>query len=534
MEKIAHPAATVKAPLDACEEPGPAWSTKNTPSKVLQIMSSLDLDPYRHGWQLEQHQPSSPSPTQVAYKGAQASSTQPYYSDAASNPVIAELPAEQAAAPCTFTSEEDAKQDEVLVHRMSQLEVQGSPRTWQSQQWPANPSPTHSPSVSSLPTRRSASVTSSSTQNLATPPLVHQHSTRSLRPHSKSIGTYAQHWSPDSLARVQRIDPASCSTLPEVVVEPFPMSYSDARLASQSLPIPVALDRQSIEQPCATPEPWTLPAYLEKYRQAPYPPQWSRPPVLRTLYAGRSSEHASGSTWLDTPASSTWSTKRHSDKAHQASPPMFCFKFKSTSGGFRSPKLSWTMTCIEPAKDGDTKASKQKASTWTYDLRIDGRTNLRKSESLLRGGPNPQSIMTTYVHALNYDSLRFIGPDEKAYMWVSSTKVSSVDGVRYDTLRHALFVATRGNANPLYGQIVADHCFWDGGVDGSGASLPDEALYLRCSVVDTELVVATLQVMKDWEKHKLREEKRTKPKAFCATEEEARKHALGAASYWKA
>jgi hypothetical protein len=48
------------------------------------------------------------------------------------------------------------------------------------------------------------------------------------------------------------------------------------------------------------------------------------------------------------------------------------------------------------------------------------------------------------------------------------------------------------------------------------------------------MVVATLQVMKEWEKHMLRQEKRKNPKAFAAAEEEARRYELGASSYWKA
>jgi uncharacterized membrane protein YgcG len=164
-----------------------------------------------------------------------------------------------------------------------------------------------------------------------------------------------------------------------------------------------------------------------------------------------------------------------------------------------------------------------------------------------------------------------------------------VNGLRYDTLRHALFVATGRSPDPLYGQIVADHTFWDGYVDEhevhagitcdgchampmqglrwkcriclrhdicntcrllaqsgqyvatvlstcdfSLVNLPDEALYIRSSTVDTALVVATLQVMKDWEKHTLRAEKRKNIKAFIVTDEAARNCDLGIMSYWKA
>jgi hypothetical protein len=119
-------------------------------------------------------------------------------------------------------------------------------------------------------------------------------------------------------------------------------------------------------------------------------------------------------------------------------------------------------------------------------------------------------------------------------MWVTSTKVSSIHGSRYDTLRHALFVAMGNIADPLYGSIVADHCFWDGYVDESGGSLPDESIHVRSGTVDPAMVVATLQVMKEWEKHTLRQEKRRNPKPFAAAEEEARRYELGASSYWKA
>jgi hypothetical protein len=192
------------------------------------------------------------------------------------------------------------------------------------------------------------------------------------------------------------------------------------------------------------------------------------------------------------------------------------------------------MTCPEEPTDSNKKVSKTQQAMWTYDLKLDSKTNLRKSEALTYGGPSARSIMTTYVHALNYDSLRFIGPDGCAYMWVTSTQVSSIHGSRYDTLRHALFVATGNIADPLYGNIVADHCFWDGHVDGSGKSLPDESVNVRSPTVDSAMVVATLQVMKEWEKHTLRQEKRKNPGAFAAVEEEARRCELGASSYWKA
>ncbi|KAF2853347.1 hypothetical protein T440DRAFT_374570, partial [Plenodomus tracheiphilus IPT5] len=169
---------------------------------------------------------------------------------------------------------------------------------------------------------------------------------------------------------------------------------------------------------------------------------------------------------------------------------------------------------------------KARPNTWTYELKMDQKTRMRKSEVLSHG--KVKAVLTTYVHASNYDSLRFIGPDGRAYIWVSSSQVSSIGASRYDTVRHALFVATGHIPDPLYGQIVADHTFWDGYVD------PSEALYIRSSTVDPSLVVATLQVLKDWEKHTLREEKRDDEKGFLASQEAARKCDLGAMSYWKA
>jgi hypothetical protein len=64
--------------------------------------------------------------------------------------------------------------------------------------------------------------------------------------------------------------------------------------------------------------------------------------------------------------------------------------------------------------------------------------------------------------------------------------------------------------------------------------LPDEALYIRSPTVDPALVVATLQIMKDWERQTFRDEKRTNPTGFQASEEAARKQDLGIMSYWRA
>jgi hypothetical protein len=245
------------------------------------------------------------------------------------------------------------------------------------------------------------------------------------------------------------------------------------------------------------------------------------------------------------------------------------------------------LTLPEKPSDPKKKSSKNKQPSWEYELRLDRSSGVRKNEVLSHG--REKAILTTYVHASNYDSLRFIGPDGRAYMWVSSSQVSSVDGSRYDILRHALFVAIGAIQDPLYGEIIADHTFWDGHVDanevhmgskcdgcqakpikgfrwkcktchhhdvceacrkliiagGFGATmqqtcklslvcLPDEALYIRSPTVDAALVVATLQVLKDWERHTLRSEKLKNTQGFLASEEAARKQDLGIISYWKA
>ncbi|KAG9188607.1 hypothetical protein G6011_07312 [Alternaria panax] len=536
-------------------------------------MSSLNSTSPWQGWQTHRRQQSPPqqpvrpqnryspaSSPSHSYYGEYAptpgSYIQPYYGGATPVPIIAELPAPLPPAPQTTTSEEQLKHDELFAHRMQHLEVEGirkiSPSAVNQHSRPASMMPPntqglspslhqqrsaqslrlHSRSVSSFADQRPVSMALVGTQQLAPLPLIHQRSAQSLRPHSRSVGATTEPWSPGSFDLVQ--DLSRFSTLPEVVVEQYPESYKDSQSPLENLPIPVLLDQQPTRRPSIALESSSLPAYLEQYRQAPYPPQWNPLPVVSTLYAHRESKRLSGTSWLDTPDSCAWRTVRPSEHAQTPVPPSYSFKFKRTSGSFRSPKFSWTMTCPEEPTDSSKKVSKAHQAMWTYDLKLDQRTNLRKSEALTYGGPNARSILTTYVHALNYDSLRFIGLDGRAYMWVTSTKVSSIHGSRYDTLRHALFVAMGTIADPLYGSIVADHCFWDGYSDRSGGSLPDESVHVRSAIVDPATVVATLQVMKEWEKHTLREEKRKSPKAFAAAEEEAMRCELGAYSYWKA
>jgi len=218
---------------------------------------------------------------------------------------------------------------------------------------------------------------------------------------------------------------------------------------------------------------------------------------------------------------------------------------------------------------------------WTYNLRIDLDTNVRRFEQLTPPHAAGAPLITTYLHASNYDSMRFVGNDGRLYMWVAHAPLSSTHGGRYDVLRHALFVAGKG-VDPLYGSIVADHTFWDGVIDyaevhrgaecaGCGATpingmrwrcqtceahdvcercreanasvkptctfalanLPAEALNIRSSTVDPALVVASLQVMKDWEMATLRRAKRMDPEGFRVSEERAREGELGKVTYWK-
>jgi hypothetical protein len=378
------------------------------------------------------------------------------------------------------------------------------------------------------------------------------------------------------------------SSLPEVVVQPRSFSYDPAN----DLPIPVIQDRQSSDDlHRVSTNPISLPAYLEEHRQVPYPPTWRPPPVIATFYAYNGSKAIPGSDWLSQQESFTWRTIRPTEHAYNPAAPSYTFNFTTKGGSFRDPKFSWSMVLPEQSADSKSdpkkKVSKSKPTAWAYDLRLDKSTGMRKNEVLNHG--KDKAILTTYVHAHNYDSLRFIGPDGRAYMWVSSSRLSSVNGSRYDTVRHALFAEMGQIKDPLYGEIVADHTFWDGYVDenevhtgikcdgcqkqpikgrrwkcktchhhdvceecrrsivagGFGPAmqqacnlslvcLPDEALCIRSATVDPALVVATLQVLKDWERHTMRDEKKKDPKGFAASEDAARSKDLGIMSYWKA
>lgn len=541
-------------------------------------MTSPNSTPQWQGWQTHPYQQSPSPPAQpnhgyqqthgpeyAQYMLAAGSYVRPHYSNTSGVHMIAELPVPMPPSPSTTTPDEQLKQDELLAHRMHQMEIEEARRKSETavvqHQRPVSMMPQdsqrlsppllhqhqsmqslrpHSKSFSSFSDQRPVSVAPASAQRLAPLPLAHHRSAQSLRPHSRSVGAATEAWSPGSFAPQPKLPPrpqpssqldlSRYSTLPEVVVESHPGSYYEPKSQDEDLPIPVLLDQQPVRRPSVALNPLSLPTYLEKYRQAPYPPQWAPPAAISSFYAHRESKSSSKSSWLDTPSTCAWKRVRVSDPARDSIPATYSFKFKTVSSSFRAPKFTWTMTSTDPTAQSTKKPQKDQ---WAYELKLDPRSNMRKSE-LLFHGPNARPILTTYVHALNYDSLRFIGPDGRAYMWVTSSKLSSINGARYDTLRHALFVATGNIPDPLYGRIVADHCFWDGHVDSSGTSLPDEAVHVRALNVDPALVVATLQVMKDWEKHTLREEKMKYPKTFAAAEEEARRSELGAASYWKA
>jgi hypothetical protein len=417
-------------------------------------------------------------------------------------------------------------------------------------------------------------------------PLMHQVSSLSLRPHSQSMSSVnGTPWSPGSIGRQpSMLDPSLSSSLPEVVVGP--RSASHVGDPSDNLPIPVQTHQSSLNPPpIIIPNSLLLSTYLEENRQVPYPPTWNTPPIIATFYAYAGSKIVPGSDWLSQQESFTWRTIRPTEHAYNPAAPSYTFKFASKSGSFRDPRFSWTLAIPEQSPDAKKK-TKSKPS-WAYELRLERKGGIRKNEVLGHG--KEKAVLTTYVHAANYDSLRFIGPDGRAYMWVSSSQVSSVHGSRYDTVRHALFAAVGQITDPLYGEIVADHTFWDGHVDanevhigvkcdgcqakpikgvrwkcktchqhdvceacrqniiagGFGAAmqrscnlslvcLPDEALYIRSPGVDVALVVATLQVLKDWEKHTLRSEKAENATGFLASEDAARRQDLGIMSYWKA
>ncbi|KAH7086404.1 hypothetical protein FB567DRAFT_629479 [Paraphoma chrysanthemicola] len=538
----------------------PGWSNQNYKQPYAPIPST-----HRFSQVYPQNQPYfAPYPAQpVPY-------VQPHYGNTTPAPIIAELPAPLPPAPPTTTPNDQLKEDELLAHRLQNLEVEEVRRRSSS-----NVSQTQRPGSMVAPSPQTHAPLLHQVSSLSLQPLS---TNESLRPRSMTESSNCMPWSPGSFGM-------GTNSLPEVVPQSRSVSYVGD--PAENFPIPVESEQQHTSPPpIVISDPIALSAYLEEYRQVPYPPTWSLPPVLATFYACGGSKTAPKSDWLSQQDTLTWRTIRPTEPAYNPAAPSYTFMFTAKGGSFRDPRFQWTLIGPESSTD-PKKAPKNKDSVWTYDLRLDLNGGMRKSEVLGHG--KKKAVLTTYVHALNYDSLRFIGPDGRSYLWVSSAKVSSVNGSRYDTIRHALFGAVGHNLDPLYGEIVADHTFWDGYVDqdethtgakcdgcqstpinglrwkcktchhhdvcencrqlilsgGFGAEmqqscdlslvcLPDEALYIRSPAVDPTLVVATLQIIKDWERQTLRDERMKNPIGFKASEEAARKQDLGIMSYWQA
>lgn len=519
---------------------------------------------------------------------------QPFYGIPGPGPMIAELPAPLPSVPPTSTSEQQLSKDEQLARKLSepddqsmadeefarrlqQLEVEEARRhSIGNASQPQRPVSMALPTpqwTHSLPQQRSSRSLRPHSQSIPmNVPLASQRSMQSLRPHSQSISAIP--WSPGSFAPQPEMQPRY-SMLPEVVSGQAyrPSTRSTPSIPSSDLPevvtskVPIAVESPS--------DPVSLGAYLEEHRRVPYPPQWRLGPVVKMYHAQTSITLKAN--WLDTPESSAWLTTRRSESSSSRSPPAFSFTFKRIGGSYRDPRFSWVMQ----TSDTDSKI-KKRPSVWSYELRMDRKSGVRKTEVLNPGGK--MNILTTYVHASNYDCLRFIGPDGKPYLWASHMPLDSTNGSRYDTTRHALFVASGNNTDPLFGDIVADHAYWDG-FDGdhrthseiicmecstkpivgqrwncktcpdhnvcgfcytTGARnsiepacklsltcVPDETLCIRSPVVDHALVVASLQVLKDWQKHELRRQKTQNPNGFMKSENVARDGDLGRLSYWR-
>lgn len=521
---------------------------------------------------------------------------QPFYGVSGPGPMLAELPAPLPSAPPTSTSEQQLTKDEQLARKLSapddqlladeelakrlqELEVQEirnrSNIDVSQAQRPVSMALPAAQWTHTLPQQRSSHSLRPHAQSIPmnashSPGLSPQRSMQSLRPHSQSLS--AVPWSPGSVGPPPGTQ-QRYSMLPEVVPTQtyHPFTRRIPSVATSDLPEVVASNAPRIVEPPSN--PIALAAYLEEHRQVPYPPQWRLGQVLEKYHAHTSTTPKAN--WLDTPESCAWSTSRRSETPSSRSSAAFSFVFKKTGGSYRDPRFSWVMQMI----NADPKTKK---SAWTYELRMDKKSGFRKTEVLYPG--REKNILTTYVHASNYDCLRFVGPDLKSYLWASHMPMSSTNGSRYDASRHALFVATSNNTDPLFGEIVADHTYWDG-FDGDNRThagvicmecsikpivgqrwtckvcpdhnvcgvcyntsartsieptcrlsltcLPDETLCIRSPVVDHALVVASLQVLKDWQKHELRRQKTRDPTGFMQSEDTARKQDLGKLSYWR-
>ena len=257
---------------------------------------------------------------------AQTPYIQPHYGTPSQH-FIAELPAPLPPAPPTATPNEQLKQDELLAHKLQNLEVAEARRRSSSaasqQQRPVSMVP-----LVSQPTHS---------------PLLHQVSSLSLRPQSTSIASNNTPWSPGSFgtARTESLPTgAAPSTLPEVVIAPPTVNaYSDLPIPVNSdrspsspppndLPIPVNLDRNTPNLPPLARGSFTsLSVYLEEIRQVPYPPSWRLPPPTATFYAYAGSTIAKGSDWLSQQETFTWRTIRPTEHAYNPAAPSYSFRF---------------------------------------------------------------------------------------------------------------------------------------------------------------------------------------------------------------
>lgn len=485
----------------------------------------------------------------------------------ANAPVLAELPAPPPPAPPTSTPAEQLNEDELLAHKLQQMEVAEAEAHARVR---SNSSVSNPSSQFTLTSSTASTLLGDSLQQPTT-----------VRPHSFHASPSTSH-DPNYFAHASQLqlssNPNPANLAPEVVVsQAFPSGQTTPTNAYPFPTLPtLPSPHPTAHLPPAPEDPVELARYLEIHRQVPYPPQWALPPIVATFY--QSFVFSRKTTWLDPLHSVFWRNVRFSENARNPVPPVFKLGFYARGGHFRDPRLTWVMT--NPAAP---TRSEQMRELWKYELRRDLTTYERKTETLRPG--KGREILCTYVHAANYDSLNFIGTDGRRYKWVTHGPVSSVHGARYDTLRHALFVSTQrnGNQDPLYGQIVADHTYWDGFIDhkevhtkvtctGCAAfpliglrwkckvcpshescdtcrltqvgvkptckftlvSLPDEALYIRSPTVDITIVIATLQIMKDWEKYSMQRQKSRDPAGFAFTEDMARANDLGRIRYFQA
>jgi hypothetical protein len=474
--------------------------------------------------------------------------------DHADNSFIAELPAPSPPAPRTSTPAEQLNHDELFAHKLQRMEITEARKR----------------STSSLIHRSSQYSLQGPVQS---PPYPSGHLNHPPpgRLHSTSLSSQ---WGQDSYIQASRVQlshqPSHEDFAPEVVPPRSSSIWTTSSMRShESLPPYTTAAQLS---PALT-NPLSLSAYLEENRQVPYPPQWVLPPVTKTFYG--SIKRGADSDWLDVQERQHWHTVRTSDPDRFLTDSPFSISFKSKGGSFRDPRCSWTMT-----DQINSRKNTKKSTQWTYSLTLDRKTGKRIDESLR--SPEGKYLHCTYVHALNYDALNFRDLSGRAYKWVSSGPVSSLNGSRYDALRHALFMAPHNNVEPVYGQIVADHAYWDGFIDENEVhvdvrcgsctispiigrrwkcrtcpehdvcdyckptnltthptcnftlvSMPDETLHIRSDSTEVDMVIATLQVMKDWEKVFMKEEKKQEVVEFAKNVENIRKGDLGRIAYWR-